>query len=214
MSDQDPSNQENPQPDTDPVFQMHMAAMREMQEPRDGVSPTPVTYIIMCFLYLLWGGFYIGYYGGAWTGDGLAERQLGGPPPVLPPQDPMKLGKEVFNSCMQCHQESGLGIPGSYPPLAGSEYVVGDKRRVAAILLNGLSGDLTVKGQPFRSETVSGVRNPLGGNAPFPAIPRPLCLNCCHHWAPQPPRQNTDQSDMNRPSLVQSGVATALIFHL
>lgn len=149
MSDQDPSNQENPQPDTDPVFQMHMAAMREMQEPRDGVSPTPVTYIIMCFLYLLWGGFYIGYYGGAWTGDGLAERQLGGPPPVLPPQDPMKLGKEVFNSCMQCHQESGLGIPGSYPPLAGSEYVVGDKRRVAAILLNGLSGDLTVKGQPF-----------------------------------------------------------------
>ena len=151
------SEQEQPQetvlahPDVDPVFQMHAAAMREMQEPRDGVSPTPVSYIVICFFYLLWGGFYIGFYGGTWKGDGLAERPLGGPPVVLPPQDPMKLGREVFNSCMQCHQETGLGVPGSYPPLAGSEYVLGDKRRLAAILLNGISGELVVKGMTYNS---------------------------------------------------------------
>jgi mono/diheme cytochrome c family protein len=138
-------------PDIDPVFQMHTAAMREMQEPRDGVSPTPVSYIVICFLYILWGGFYIGFYGGTWKGDGLAERPIGGPPTALPPQDPMKLGREVFNSCMQCHQETGLGVPGSYPPLVGSEYVLGDKRRIAAILLNGISGEFVVKGQTYNS---------------------------------------------------------------
>ncbi len=152
MSEQERSQETvQPHPDVDSVFQMHAAAMREMQEPRDGVSPTPVSYIVICFFYLLWGGFYIGFYGGTWKGDGLAERPLGGPPVALPPQDPMKLGREVFNSCMQCHQETGLGVPGSYPPLAGSEYVIGDKRRLAAILVNGIGGELVVKGQTFNS---------------------------------------------------------------
>jgi hypothetical protein len=33
----------------------------------------------------------------------------------------------------------------------GSEYVLGDKRRLAAILLNGLSGEFVVKGQTYNS---------------------------------------------------------------
>lgn len=137
-------------PEQDPVFTMHLAAMREMQEPRDGIHPTPVSYLVACFIYILWGGFYIGYFWGDWSGNGLAERPVaGGVPTKGPPQDPMKLGREVFNSCMQCHQESGLGVAGSYPPLAGSEHVLGDKRKLAAILLNGLSGDFTVKGVVF-----------------------------------------------------------------
>ena len=139
-------------PDEDSVFRMHMAVMREMQEPRDGTSPMPVSYILACFLYLLCCGFYIGYYGGTWKGDGLAERPMGGPAVVMPPQDPMKLGREVFNACMQCHQETGLGVPGSYPPLAGSEYVLGDKRRLAAILMNGIGGEFVVKGQTYNSK--------------------------------------------------------------
>lgn len=147
MSDPNDNNPIQQHPDEDSIFRMHMAAMREMEEPRDGISPTPVTYIVACFLYLLCGGFYMGYYGGTWTGDGLSERPIAGSAAALPPQDPMKLGREVFNSCMQCHQESGLGVPGSYPPLAGSEYVLGDKRRLVAILMNGISGEFVVKGQ-------------------------------------------------------------------
>lgn len=155
MSDQKNSDPIQMHPDEDSVFRIHTAAMREMEEPRDGISPTPVSYIITCFLYLLCGGFYMGYYGGTWKGDGLAERPIGGPAVVAPPQDPMKLGREIFNSCMQCHQESGLGVPGSYPPLAGSEYVLGDKRRLAAILMNGINGDFVVKGQTYNSKMPS-----------------------------------------------------------
>jgi mono/diheme cytochrome c family protein len=136
----------------DPVFSMHMAAMREMSEPRDGVSPTPVSYLICCFLYLLWGGWYIGHYAGDWTGNGLAERAAAGPVAGAAPQNPMVLGKEVFGSCIQCHQENGGGVAGTTPPLVKSEYVLGDPRRLAAILLNGLNGEFVVNGQTYNSQ--------------------------------------------------------------
>jgi len=145
---------ENPEsdPQPDPVFTLHMAAMREMEEPRDGIAPTPISYIIMCFFTLLAGGWYMGYYSGEFTANGLAERPIAGIPTAAPPSDPMVLGKEVFGACIQCHQESGLGVSGTYPPLAGSEYVLGDKRRLAAILLKGLSGEIMVKGSPYNSQ--------------------------------------------------------------
>ena len=145
-----PNPDENPQ--VDPVFTLHMAAMREMQDPRDGIAPTPVSYIICCFFILLAGGWYMGYYSGEWTANGLSERPLAGIPPTPPPQDPMVLGKEVFGACLQCHQQSGLGVPGSYPPLAGSEYVLGDQRRLVAIVLKGLNGPFTVNGKPYNSQ--------------------------------------------------------------
>ncbi len=151
MSNTIPQNPEE-QPQMDPIFGLHQAAMREMAEPRDGISPTPVSYIIFCFFMLLFGGFYIGYYGGDWSGNGLAERATGGAIVAAPPQDPMVLGKEVFGACMQCHQENGQGVAGTYPPLAGSEYVLGDKRRLAAIVLKGLSGPFLVNGKTYASQ--------------------------------------------------------------
>ena len=54
---------ENEQLPPDAIVTLHMAAMREMQEPRDGIAPTPVSYIICCFFFLLFGGWYLGYYG-------------------------------------------------------------------------------------------------------------------------------------------------------
>jgi mono/diheme cytochrome c family protein len=142
-----------PQPQhEDNVFNMHIAAMREMSEPRDGVSPTPVSYIIACFLFILWGGWYIGHYGGDWTGTGMSERASSGPVVPPPPQNPMILGKEVFGSCIQCHQETGQGMAGSVPPLVNSEFVTGDPRRLAAILLNGLNGEFVVNGQTYNSQ--------------------------------------------------------------
>ena len=139
-------------PTVDPIFAIHSAAMREASEPRDGIKPTPVSYIIMCFFWILWGGWYMGYYSGEFKGNGLNERAVGGPRPAGPPQNPMVLGKEVFGPCIQCHQESGLGVAGSYPPLVGSEYVLGDKRRLVAILLKGITGEFVVKGATYNSE--------------------------------------------------------------
>ena len=44
---------------------------------------------------------------------------------------------------------NGLGTAGVYPPLAGSEWVTGGTERLAALIIHGLSGPITVKGQNY-----------------------------------------------------------------
>ncbi len=151
------SDQPQPQHRRDPelqdrILEMHSAAMREMSEPRDGVRPTPVVFLLGCFLFPKWGGYYIGAYAGDWTGDGLAEQANKVAAAPSAPQTPMALGAEVYNACTQCHQADGKGLAGQFPPLAGSEFVTGDERRLAAILLNGINGDFHVNGQLYNSQ--------------------------------------------------------------
>lgn len=61
----------------------------------------------------------------------------------------MKEGKRVYNNCLACHQASGLGIPGQFPPLVGSEWVDGGTKRLGAILLHGINGPFKVAGQSY-----------------------------------------------------------------
>ena len=75
---------------------------------------------------------------------------------VLPAfgQDDIKVsadrGKMVYmQTCMACHQLNGLGIPGAFPPLAKTEWVTGDARRLTAIVLKGISGVMTVEGKIY-----------------------------------------------------------------
>jgi mono/diheme cytochrome c family protein len=66
--------------------------------------------------------------------------------------DPVAVGKGAFNAvCITCHQATGAGIPGTYPPLAGSEWVNGPASRVIAIVLYGLKGDIHVEGHDFNA---------------------------------------------------------------
>ena len=51
--------------------------------------------------------------------------------------------------CAACHQANGQGLPGVFPPLAGSEWVVGDPKVLANILLHGVSGKIEIAGQSF-----------------------------------------------------------------
>ncbi|MET0516675.1 MAG: copper-containing nitrite reductase, partial [Nitrospiraceae bacterium] len=49
--------------------------------------------------------------------------------------------------CMGCHQAEGQGIPGTFPPLAKSDYLMADKSRAIETVLNGLTGPIEVNGQ-------------------------------------------------------------------
>lgn len=60
-------------------------------------------------------------------------------------------GAEVFTRCAVCHQASGLGMPGAYPPLAGSEWLVNNPEVPIRIVLHGLQGSITVKGTSFNN---------------------------------------------------------------
>lgn len=59
-------------------------------------------------------------------------------------------GGAIYNTyCGACHQFNGMGSPGRFPPLAGAEWVTGDKSRLIGVILNGLSGSIKVKGAPY-----------------------------------------------------------------
>ena len=50
-------------------------------------------------------------------------------------------GKSVYTQyCLTCHMADGLGVDGMNPPLAKTDYVLGDKARLTNVLLNGLQG--------------------------------------------------------------------------
>jgi mono/diheme cytochrome c family protein len=80
--------------------------------------------------------------------------------------DPVALGKRLFNTpgaCVSCHQPTGQGVPGVYPPLAGSEWAQGPENRVLRILLNGLSGPVSVKGATYNVSAMPAF-GPSGSN--------------------------------------------------
>jgi len=70
---------------------------------------------------------------------------------ALTPEQVVEKGKKLFNNaaCNTCHQVTGLGVPATYPPLAGSEWVNGSEERVIRIVLHGLQGKVTVKGADY-----------------------------------------------------------------
>ena len=64
------------------------------------------------------------------------------------------LGETTFQSnCVACHQATGQGIPGAFPPLAGHvpELLApeGGRTYLIDVLLYGLQGEITVNGQAY-----------------------------------------------------------------
>ncbi|MBL8615408.1 MAG: nitrite reductase, copper-containing [Deltaproteobacteria bacterium] len=61
-------------------------------------------------------------------------------------------GERLFaGTCSTCHQADGKGLAGVFPPLAGSDWLMADARRSVGVVLNGLSGPVTVNDQPYNS---------------------------------------------------------------
>jgi glucose/arabinose dehydrogenase/cytochrome c5 len=59
-------------------------------------------------------------------------------------------GEKVYDIyCSTCHQKDGKGASGRFPPLAGTDWVTGDKTRLITLVLNGLDGTITVNGESF-----------------------------------------------------------------
>lgn len=60
------------------------------------------------------------------------------------------LGRKAYlNSCSVCHGTNGEGLNRFAPPLKGSEWVLGDERRLILIVLHGIEGPLLVAGKVY-----------------------------------------------------------------
>ncbi len=61
-------------------------------------------------------------------------------------------GKSVYTqTCIACHQPTGVGIPNAFPPLAKSDYLNSDVNRAIKGVVKGLNGPITVNGKKFNS---------------------------------------------------------------
>lgn len=70
----------------------------------------------------------------------------------LTKEQQIEAGATLFKgTCSTCHQESGQGLPSVFPPLAKSDFLMADTRRPIEIVLNGLSGKVTVNGVTYNS---------------------------------------------------------------
>lgn len=61
-------------------------------------------------------------------------------------------GKALFQvNCSACHQPDGKGLPGTFPPLAGSDFLMKRSDKGIGIVLHGINGEtITVNGQTYR----------------------------------------------------------------
>lgn len=135
------------------VLAVHRHAFREATDPGEGAENGPWWFWAAAVAALVFGGFYMGRYSGAFAGEAAVHAQ---PVPELhgaaAPGEAEEHadGAAVFSGrCAACHQATGLGLAGVFPPLAGSEYVNGDPARLARLVLRGLTGPVTVAGKTF-----------------------------------------------------------------
>ncbi|MCX6869283.1 MAG: PQQ-dependent sugar dehydrogenase [Verrucomicrobia bacterium] len=59
-------------------------------------------------------------------------------------------GRDLYlKNCFACHQMRGQGIPGVFPPLAASDYLLADIDRAIRIVCEGLNGEITVNARRY-----------------------------------------------------------------
>lgn len=59
-------------------------------------------------------------------------------------------GKAVYaKTCIACHQATGAGVPGAFPPLAKSDYLNADVNRAIKQVIKGSNIPMTVNGKKY-----------------------------------------------------------------
>ena len=121
---------------------------REHGEPSEGNLPVPPAVFVWIAILLAWGvGYYLKDVGTPMLGG---DSRTATPPAAGVETGPAD-GAAIFRArCVPCHQSEGQGGPGSFPPLAASEWVLVDDPAVpVAIVHDGLTGEIEVAGSTF-----------------------------------------------------------------
>ena len=134
------------------LTEVHARLAREKEEPSQGFSLTPVLLVFLVCALGFWGGVYLTRNAGGFsakTFDLDAPRVAANAAPKAFVPDPVK-GQALFLAqCASCHQANGQGLPGVFPPLAGSDWLADNPERPLKIILAGLAGEATVKGTVY-----------------------------------------------------------------
>ena len=128
------------------------AMRREHSDPAERIRPLHWFFTMFLGAIGMWGAFYIVVTPSGEAsayGDQRTVALLR--PPVAAAGAALAVdGKQLFGAkCAACHQASGLGVAGVFPPLAGAEWVQGAEKVLISILLHGIQGEIEVKGNKY-----------------------------------------------------------------
>jgi mono/diheme cytochrome c family protein len=172
------------------TLEIHHAVMREASDPDEAFDPGPRWFYVLSVVAMVVAGFYLGKH----MGEFGTIAHIGYLPPGVPPGAQVTAattagtsgvsGATVYNGkCSSCHQPNGQGVPGAFPPLAGSPFVVEDPAVPVRIVLRGLHGSIEVEGATYNgvmpawadlltdaeiAAVVSHIRGKLGPNKAEP----------------------------------------------
>lgn len=128
---------------------------RERVDPEERIRPMPLLPAVIAVGMVLFGIIYI-FNSGPYSPPALGDHR------TLADLRPQAAGAggggavdggAIFAAnCAACHQATGKGLPGVFPPLDGSDWVHGEPRVLANILLHGITGEIEVEGQKFNGQ--------------------------------------------------------------
>lgn len=122
------------------------ARERENPDPTEKNRPVPKGLLAIVAIMVTWGAAYIvttQRNDAPELGDHRSMPTLEGKPVGA---GGAADGAQVYAAnCVACHQATGAGLPGVFPPLAASEWVLAADKVPVNILLHGITGKLTVK---------------------------------------------------------------------
>lgn len=133
----------------------HPPQSRELPEPYEQPVAIPAWLAILAVVLAIWGMIYLALYAGTDWGNYGDRRSYAA---LKPPQASAKGaaatdGKALYTThCGSCHQASGLGIPGAFPPLAAAARVTGKPEDLVRIVLLGITGKLTVNSVAYNGQ--------------------------------------------------------------
>ncbi|MDX5421049.1 MAG: cytochrome c [Hymenobacteraceae bacterium] len=68
-------------------------------------------------------------------------------------KESIQRGEKIYAAnCQSCHMPEGEGMPGVFPPLAKSDYLMKDQKRAIRSVLHGVTGAITVNGQQYNMD--------------------------------------------------------------
>ena len=138
------------------IQQVHADLIRANPEPAEGFKLMPLFLLGFVSTMIFVTSIYVVHYSAGFSPVVYDERfdpmanAGAGANKELTPEQVVAAGKKSFQQvCATCHQVTGQGVAGVYPPLAGSEWVNGNEERVVRILLHGLNGSVEVAGKTY-----------------------------------------------------------------
>lgn len=121
---------------------------REKPEPYEQSRPVPALVLTVIGIMFVWAVWYL------FNTYNPMPSELGDNRVSADFMVPVSVdGGQLYTAnCIACHQATGAGVPGVFPPLGNSEWVTSDPGVTVRIVLHGVHGPLTVDGTTYNGD--------------------------------------------------------------